>query len=254
MSISHDVRSYADLAVAQGKNVLTQAATTVKTTNRRLLSDAPKPAYVALGAADLIAATVTKRVEDLPVDAVSTVNKAQQNGHELITRAQADALTRLAELRKLVDSGVETVTALPSTAKSAGEAYLAAARSATEAYFSTARQVYGSLSNRGEVKAGELRNDPRVAKLLGGVDDAVGSLQQTVAPLATSARSAFDSVNPAATAADLSAPVPARKPAAKKAPAKRASAPRIQAAATKSPTTKSPAKNAATKKATAPEA
>ena len=176
MSIATDVRTYADLAVAQGKTALTQASQLLAAANKRLVADAPKPAYAALGAADLVAAAVTKRVEDLPVDAVNGVSKAQQTSQTLITRAQADANAKLAELRSRVEAGIETVTALPTTAKTTGETYLSAAVAAGQAYVSTAKNVYGSLTDRGAAKAAQLQHDPRVAKLFGQLSEAGDSV------------------------------------------------------------------------------
>src|SRR3954453_7468615 len=108
MSITTDARTYADSAVAQGKSALAHAGTALGQAgialgaiNRRLIADAPKPVYAAIGAADLVAASVAKRAEELPTDAAhgvgkaqQGVGKAQQTGQTLIIRAQADANTR----------------------------------------------------------------------------------------------------------------------------------------------------------------
>src|SRR5919107_3954816 len=63
MSIATDVRAYADLALEQGKNVLSQAGAAVSTANKRLAADAPKPVLAALGVADLVATTVAKQAD-----------------------------------------------------------------------------------------------------------------------------------------------------------------------------------------------
>ena len=106
MSIATDVRSYADTALSQGKAALSNAGSAAVLVNKRLVADAPKPAYAALGAADLVAAAVTRRVESLPTEAVSNVGRVQQTGRVLIVRTQNDALARLAELRGRLDSGM----------------------------------------------------------------------------------------------------------------------------------------------------
>ncbi|MEO6701367.1 MAG: hypothetical protein ABI140_12010 [Jatrophihabitantaceae bacterium] len=201
MSIATEVRSYADTALAQGKTVLSQASTAVVTANKRLATDAPKPAYAALGAADLVAETVTKRVEALPAEAVENVAKAQQTGRSLLTRTQSDALVRLQELRGRIDAGLDSVTALPVVAKHT-----------TEAYLSTAKDLYGKLTVRGEAKAAELRKDPRLSKLLGAAGvagEVADSVQSSVRPVVKSAFDAVQSVNPLETK-------PARKPVARK--------------------------------------
>ena len=156
MSIATDVRFYADTALAQGKAALSNAGNAAVLVNKRLVTDAPKPAYAALGAADLVASVVTRRVEALPGEAADNVYKAQQNGRTLLSRTQNDAIGRLSELRGRLDASLESVSALPVVA-----------RNATGAYLSTAKDLYGKLTARGEAKAAELRNDSRVGRLLG---------------------------------------------------------------------------------------
>lgn len=243
MSIATDVRTYADTALAQGKTVLTQATTVVASANKRLITDAPKPAYAALGAADLVASTVTKRVEALPAEAVQSVGKAQQTSRTLLTRSQDDAITRLTELRARLDAGLGTVTALPIVAKNT-----------TEAYLSTAKDLYGKLTARGEAKAGELLKDPRVSKLLGQVSEAADTVQGTVTPVVKSAFDAVQSVSPIEVKPARQAPA-ARKPAApvkrsgaKATPAKRAAAKTTATARENAATTGTARKSTATTK------
>ncbi len=224
MSIATDARTYADSAVAQGRTALAHAGTALGqagialgVVNRRLLADAPKPVYTALGVADLVAASVAKRAEELPTEAAQGLTKAQQNGQALIARAQSEAAKRAEELRERIAAGRQTATTLPGTAREAGLGYLQAAKGA-----------YTSLTDRGEARAAELRKNPRLAKLLGQVGDAAGEVRDTVAPLA---RSAFDTVTePTADEPTVAQLKPARrasataasKPAAKKAPARKA--------------------------------
>jgi len=233
MSITTEARSYADLAVTQGKTVLAQATSALNqagsalsNANRRLRTDAPKPAYAALGAADLLAATVTKRLEDLPVDAAQGVTKAQQTGQTLLTRAQAEANARLTELRERLESSRETAAALPGTAKSAGEGYLTVAKSVGETYLVAAKDVYGSLTERGAARAAELKDDPRVVKLrqdprLSRLLNQLGAVAEDIEGVPAATKSAFDAVAEAAEADGKPAArkAPARKAAAKKAPA-----------------------------------
>lgn len=231
MSIATEVRSYADTALSQGKAALNNAGNAAVLVNKRLVADAPKPAYAALGAADLVATAVTRRVESLPTDAASNVGRVQQTGRELVARTQNDALARLTELRGRLDAGLESIGALP-----------AVARTTTEAYLSTAKDVYGKLTARGEAKAAELRKDPRVSRLLGqasdvveSVQDVAGSVQSTVSPVV---KSAFDAVEP----------TPARRTTARKAPAKASTA---KASTAKPGAAKAPARKTAARKAPA---
>jgi hypothetical protein len=237
MSIATDVRSYADIALSQGKAALSTAGTAAVLVNKRLVADAPKPAYAALGAADLVATAVTRRVESLPTDAVSNVGRVQQTGRVLMVRTQNDALARLTELRGRLDSGIETIGALPTVA-----------RSTTDAYLSTAKDLYGKLTARGEAKAAELRKDPRVSRLLGqasevaeSVQGVAGSVQSTVSPVV---KSAFDAVEP----------TPARKAATRKPAVRKASAAKPAAAkatAAKATAAKAPARKTTARKAPA---
>lgn len=229
MSIATDVRNYADTALSQGKAALSTAGNAAVLVNKRLVADAPKPAYAALGAADLVATAVTRRVESLPTEAVSNVGRVQQTGRVLMVRTQNDALARLTELRS-------SIGALP-----------AVARTTTETYLSTAKDLYGQLTARGEAKAAELRKDPRVSRLLGqageladSVQSAAGTVQSTVSPVV---KSAFDAVE--------STPVrrtTARKATATKAPATKATATKAPASKT---ATKAPARKTTARKATA---
>jgi len=232
MSLTTDFRSYADAAVAQGKNALTQAEGLLVTAGRRLATDAPKPAYAALGAADLIAATVTKRAEDFPVDAVNGVTKAQHTGEKLIARAQTETYARMAELRERLQQRIELASTLPATAKSTGESYVNAARDAGQGYLTLARSTYSSLTERGESKAARLQQDPRLAKLF----SQVGAAGEQLVP---AAKSAFDDV---ITPAE---PKPARRASARK-PATKAS---TRPATKKAPAKKAPAKKAASRQA-----
>ncbi|HEU5269562.1 MAG TPA: hypothetical protein VFU36_06515 [Jatrophihabitans sp.] len=203
--MSIDARSYADSAVAQGRSALAHAGTALGqagialgAVNRRLLAEAPKPVYAALGAADLVTASLTKRAEELPADAATGLDKAQHTGQALIARAQDEAVSRMGEasdrlddLRGRLAAGRQTVATLPGTARVAGAGYLSAAKSAREGYLQAAKGVYALLTDRGETRAAELRKNPRVAKLLGQLNGAAEEVRETVAPVA---KSAFDAV------------------------------------------------------------
>jgi hypothetical protein len=116
-------------------------------------------------------------------------------------------------------------------------------RGATDVYLSTARDVYSTLTARGEAKIAALRNDPRLAKLLGDVSGAAETLQAKIAPVAHTVQ---DKVAPVAhTVQDKVGPVietvksanPVRKPASRTAPVRKAPA-------RKAPAKKAPAAEA----------
>lgn len=257
MSIATDVRNYADLALEQGKTALTQAASVVTTANKRLVADAPKPAYAALGAADLVAATVTKRIEALPSGAVANASKAQEGGKALFGKAQQDAVTRVSELRERIDAGIGTVKSIQTRPL---------VKLTTEVYLDTAKRLYGQLTARGEARAAELLNDSRLSRVIGDVGDATGAVRSRVAPVIGSvqddvvplARSAFDTARNIAADVEPEAVVrstPTRKStatkrtAAKSVPAK--SAPVKSTAAKRAAAAKtSPAKSTTAKSTT----
>jgi len=211
MSIATDVRAYADLVLEQGKTVLSQAGSVVDTASKRLTADAPKPVFAAFGVADLLAQTVTKRaetvgkwvetvgrrVETLPADAVGNVAKAQETGRALISRTQDDALARFSELRERLDAGLGSVRSLPALPM--------VAANTTSGYLPNARQVYGELTARGEARVSDLRQDPRLNKLLGELTEVSATVQGRLAPVLGTLRaevrpyldSAFDAVQDA---------------------------------------------------------
>jgi hypothetical protein len=215
MSIATDVRAYADLALEQGRSALSQAGSVVTNANKRLAADAPKPVLAALGVADMVAETLSKRagsvgkrVESLPADAAGNVSRVQETGKALLSRTQDDAAARLTELRDRLDTGVDTVKALPALS--------IAAASTTTVYLTNAKQAYGKLTARGEARLAELRTDPRVTKVLDELDEVSSAIQARIAPVLGSARSEvlpyLDSAVDAIKDADLGEPASASQP------------------------------------------
>ncbi|MEO7262565.1 MAG: hypothetical protein ABI047_15120 [Jatrophihabitantaceae bacterium] len=254
MSIATDVRAYADLALEQGKNALSQAGAAVNNANKRLAADAPKPVLAALGVADMVAETLTKqvealskraetvgkRVESLPADAIDNVTKAQQSGKALLSRTQDDTLARINELRDLLDTGVGSAKALPTLSVTAV--------STTTVYLSNARHVFEKLTARGESRLAELRNDPRVTRLMGDLDEASSAVQSRLAPVLGSVRSEvvpyLDSAFDAIKDADLGEPAaaaPARRSTGTRRSTAAGRATGATSAARRSPATKSAA-------------
>ena len=242
MSITNDVRSYADAAVEQGKTALAQAGSILTTANKRLVADAPKPAYAWIGAADLVAESLGKRVEALPAEAVTGLAKAQDSGKARLVKVQQDAVAKVVELRSLVEAGVESAkelgtSDLPSRVKETAEGYL-----------TLAGNLYESLSARGEDKLVELLKDPRVGKLVSEASHAADAAEGRVRPVVNSvigsakytAKSVDSALNRSAEAS--TAPAPVKRSATKSRPS---------TAGTKAPATKAPAKKVAAKKAPA---
>jgi hypothetical protein len=224
MSIATDVRGYADLALEQGKNALSHAGAAVNNANKRLAAEAPKPVLAALGAADMVAETLSKRaeavgkrVETLPAEAAGSVVKAQETGKALISRAQDDALAGISGLRGRLDTGVEVAKALPTLSVTAA--------SVTTVYLSNAKQALRTLTARGETRLAELRQDPRVTRVLGDLDGAASAVQSRIAPVLGSVRSevvpyldsAFDAIKDADLGEPAAAAQATRKPSTRRA-------------------------------------
>ncbi|MDQ1690479.1 MAG: Histone H1-like nucleoprotein [Pseudonocardiales bacterium] len=287
MSIATDLQRRASAQIEnareQGLAVLGAATTTatgvVATANKRIenvlpssinLSAVSSPALAAIGAADLVAETVTARIEALPADAITNLAKAQTTSKARIAKAQDEAVTRVAELRTRFDARVSAARDLRSADLQSK------AKDVTEAYLATAKTLYGTLSGRGEAKLAELRkdlaSDPRLTRLIGEVNGAadlvearvrpvVGSVEAHVSPVIDTVIGTVKSANPARRSA-ASAPAkkaPARKAPARKTPASQALTTNTGAAkstarnvpAKKAPARKAPAKKAPAKKATA---
>jgi hypothetical protein len=275
MSIASDVRSYADAAQELGKSVLNQATAAVSTTNKRLVSDLPSslrtapvaaPAYAAVGAADLVAAsvtkraasvtkraeTVTKRAEELPSEAVAGLNKASETSRARVSKAQDEALSRIHELRTRFESSVDSAKELRPVDLQAK------AKATTDGYLAVVKNLFETLTARGESVVTDLRRDPRLAKFLGEVNSAAEAVQHTVRQTETKlgrAQGKFDHAlnetvsSVESTTADVKLP-PARKQTPRKAAAAPAKTTRPSSAAGTTTARKTTAGKAPAKKAT----
>jgi hypothetical protein len=276
MSRTKDARSYAGAALAQGKSALAQSRSALTqgksaldqgrssatgamlAANRRIedviesihVSELAAPAYVWIGAADLVAQAISGRVDSLPAEASVTAGKLRHAGRSRMSKAQADALSAVIELRERFEASVENARGLRTSQRQSQAA--AAARQAALAYIAAARELYGTLSARGEARVAEvleLAKDPRLVKLVSDVAS-VSPLNGSTAPAAAKkapakkapAKKAPAKKAPAAEAGGAKAP-------AKRAPAKKAAA--AKAGAVKAPAKKAPAKKAPAKKAPA---
>jgi heparin binding hemagglutinin HbhA len=272
MSIVNDVRSYADAALEQGKTAFSQASTAVSGAIDDLPTLRPaaatEPVLAALGAADLVASSVTKRVETLPAGTLANLAKVQESGKARVSKAQQDAVVKVGELRSRFDARVASMKGLdPAELESK-------AKAATVAYLNTAKSLYETLAARGETRLADLRNDPRLSKVLGDVSGAVDQVESRVRPVRDQVESrvrpvvdqaqatvspVIDQVVGGVKAAAAKAPAfikvggdegaatvkaPAKKAPARKAPAKKAPAKKAPAAAKKAPAKKAPAKHA----------
>jgi hypothetical protein len=214
MSVRDDVRSYAEIALEQGKTIGGQAQARLGTVSEeargqasaaseeakrfaeRLVELTRKQAFALLGAGELAFTALTKRAEGLSADARSGAEKVASSVDSLQDLAQAYA----ADLRGKSEKAVADAKGLkPSEGAKA-------ARQVVDAYVEQAKTVLDVLSERGEKVAARLRKTPRLAVVVSLVDRTED--EPVSRPVA----------KPAARKA------PARKTAAKKAPAKKAPA------------------------------
>jgi hypothetical protein len=218
MSVFDDVRSYAEIALEQGKNMAGQAQARIGTVpgeardranvasqdakrfGETLAEVLRKQAFALLGAGDLAVSAVTKRGEGLSADARSGVEKVGINVDSLQAKAQAYA----AGLRSNSSKAVANAKGIK-----AGES-AKAARHAVDAYVGQARNVLDVLAERGEKAAARLRKTPRLAVVVSLVDRTED--EPVSRPVA----------KPAAKKAAAGKKAPAKKAPAKKAPAKKA--------------------------------
>jgi hypothetical protein len=232
MSVLDDVRSYAEIALEQGKTIGGQAQARLgavsgeargqasaaseeaKRFAEKLAELTLKQAFALLGAGELAVTAVTKRAEGLSADARSGAEKVASSVDSLQDLAQAYA----AGLRGKSEKAVADAKGFkPSEGAKA-------ARQAMDAYVEQAKTVLDVFAERGEKVAARLRKTPRLAVVVSLVDHTED--EPVSRPVA----------KPAARKA------PARKTAAKKAPAKKA--PTKKAPARKAPARKAPARKA----------
>jgi len=155
MSLATDVRSY------------------VADAPKRLAEEAPKPAYAAVGAADLVSDFITKHVETLPADSKARVTKVRSDVNAYVSDVRARIYARVESAKGLKDYDFQ------AKAKDVRTSY----ESSLETYRTKVVTRYDDLVARGEAKVSELRNSPRVAKLVDDVEDVVETAQAKVQPV-----------------------------------------------------------------------
>lgn len=170
MSLATDVRSYADQALEQSRTALTQAQAALADAPKRIVEEAPKPAYAAVGAYDVVTEILTKRVETIPADTKAYVSKTQ-----------SDLVAKVSDLRARLESQLESAKSvdLQAKAKDATASY----KSSLESYRTTVTEKYEDLVSRGEAKVAQLRKNPRLVKLVDDVEDVVETAQAKAKPV-----------------------------------------------------------------------
>ncbi|MCW2541868.1 MAG: hypothetical protein JWN95_3593 [Frankiales bacterium] len=178
-----DIRSYTDAARNAGK---------------RLPPEAAKPLFAAVGAADLVASNVADRAAHLK----SRASKFQAEAAKKLGQAQHSV--RVLELDEIGAKAAE-------------------ARGVTEGYVGLARNLLDSLSDRGQARVAQLKQDDRIARVL-GVEHPSAAAHQ---PSSTRTKPAAATPTTAAT----------KKPTVTRTPAKSATKAASKAAAPRQPRT-----------------
>ena len=211
MSITTDLKGYADAAVETGRSVindglgqsrtvvnerLTQLRTTLDgsidgTGDRagklaetatgvgtQALDRARYDAVAGVGAVDTFVTTVVTRLQELPNDVVGTITKVQNTATDAADKVQGRFQTVLGKANETVGTAQGTVSDVRSGA------IIGKSRESAEAYRKQVEETLAArradLHARGEAVVTELRKDPRVTR----VTKLVGVATETVEDVA----------------------------------------------------------------------
>lgn len=206
MSITQDLKGYADAAVETGRSVindgfaqsrtavnerLTQLrstlddgidgageragklAETVTGTGTQAIDQARISAYATVGTVDTVVTTVVTRLQEFPSDVAGAVAKTQTAA----TDAAEKVLTGVSKVVGKAGDAVQEVR--PANLRSQ-------AQSAADAYATKLQERRVDLAARGEAVVTDLRNDPRVVRVASLVGAATDTVEQVAAKPARS--------------------------------------------------------------------
>ena len=216
MSLTNDLKSYADAAVETGRSVVNDGLTQSRTVvNERLtqlrgtldgsidgagdragklaesatgagtqvLDRARYDVYAAVGAVDAVVTGLVTRLQELPNDVVGSFAKAQNTATDAADKLQSRFQTVLGKAGETVGAAQGTATQTVADVRSG--AFLEKTRESAEAYRKLVEKTYAEtrsdLHARGTAVVTELRKDPRVAKVAGLVGQAAESVEDVAA-------------------------------------------------------------------------
>lgn len=212
MSITNDLKGYADAAVETGRSVVNdgfaqsrtavnERLTALRTTldesidgageragklaetatgaGTQVLDRARYDAYAAVGAVDAVVTGLVTRLQELPNDAVRTVAKAQNGLTDAADKVQARIQTVLGKANETAATAGQTVAdvrtgAILDKTRESAEAYR---KRLEENYAETRSDLYA----RGTAVVTELRKDPRVSRVAGLVGQAAETVEEVAA-------------------------------------------------------------------------
>lgn len=212
MSITDDLRGYADAAVETGRSVindgfgqsrtavnerLTQLRTTLDDgidgagdrvgslaetatgVGTQALDRARYDAVAAVGAVDTLVTTVVARLQEFPNDVVGAVTKVQNSATDAADRIQGRVQSVLGKANDTVGTASSTVSDVRTGA------ILDKTRESAEAYRKQVEETVAArradLHARGEAVVTELRNDPRVVRVASFVGAATETVEDAAA-------------------------------------------------------------------------
>ncbi len=228
MSLATDVRTYAEIALEQGKHFVDQAQgrlTNVRGEARDYASAAAedakhfagsfaelarKQAFAVIGASDAAVAAVTKRVEELP-------NEARANTEKVVGTANRS----IAKAGNSVGSVQERAQAFAANAKGLDPADgVKVAKTTVEGVLFQAKATFDALAQRGERLTAQLSRDPRVGRVVKLVDRTEDEVLAAAAKPARKRSAQKAQATKATARRSAAAKAAAKKPATKRTPAK----------------------------------
>ena len=212
MSITTDLKGYADAAVETGRSVinagfgqsravvnerLTKVRTTLDETidgagaragslaetatgaGTQVLDRARYDVYAAVGAVDAVVTGLVTRLQELPSDAARTVAKAQNTATDAADKVQGRVQSVLGKANETVGTAQKTADDVRTGA------IIGKTRESAEEYRKQVEQTYAArradLHARGEAVVTELRKDPRVVRVAGFVGAAAETVEDAAA-------------------------------------------------------------------------
>lgn len=212
MSITDDLKGYADTAVESGRAVLNDGITQARTAVNEGLTDlrtavdesidgageragklaesatgvtthainrARYNAYAAVGAGDLAVTTLITKAQELPSDVVGVVTRVQNTATDLAEKVQTRIVDLAGKAGDVVGSAQGTVDGVRDG--SLVEQLVGQAREARETALTQANRRRAELFNRGEHVVAEIRKDPRLQRASGLVEAATDTVTEAVA-------------------------------------------------------------------------
>lgn len=263
MSKTDLARTSADATLEQGKSTIVTVSSRVRalpahTRNltRSAATAARQQTYATVGATDAVVASVIRQREQLPIRTTKNAAKLAETtkdrvkvATELTIRAQEKVASAAGALTE------RTVDVAASVRKITPAATATRVKDAADGQRAKAKDAHAKLAVRGQQVATDLRHDPVLVRLIGGVDARVGNAANAVTSVAQKVRARASAQSRREAAATTSTPV--RATPSNKVPAHRTTVrktPAAEAAVSTTPTHRAAAHETATRATAARQA